>query len=363
MINYTTLRPWIFKLPPEAAHGLAIRALAAGWLPTVEMPELSSLTQELWGLTFAHPLGLAAGFDKNAEAMHGILSQGMAFTEAGTVTPLAQPGNPKPRMFRLQEDEAVINRLGFNNKGAAVFQRHMEAFRREHHGIVGINIGKNKATERAEEDYLLLLRQLYGLADYLVVNISSPNTPGLRDLQKRDALEALVIALMEERERLAHEKKRMVPLLVKMAPDMTPQEVADLCNVAMEAKIDGLIVSNTTISRPEKLQSQHQSEAGGLSGRPLMPLATERLAQVYHATDGNIPIVGVGGIASAEDAYAKIRAGASLLQLYSALVYQGFGLVREIVEGLARMLEADGFKHLSEAIGVDSHRYATNGPE
>lgn len=349
---FPLLRPLFHLLPPEAAHHAGLWALRQGCMPRAAERFYPELETTLWGLRFVNPVGLAAGFDKNAAAVNALLGQGFGFVECGTVTPLAQEGNPRPRIFRLTEDRAVINRLGFNNAGMDVFVRQ---FRKRNIalGIAGANIGKNKDAPDAVADYVAGLQAVHGIADYITVNISSPNTQGLRDLQHKDALGQLLAALMTERRACAAKDGRCVPLLLKVAPDLTASEREDVAEVVMAHGVDGLIVSNTTLSRPAHLRSRHAREAGGLSGLPLLPLSTESLADFYRLTGGTLPLVGVGGIASAADAYRKIRAGASLVQLYTGLVYQGFGLVRAITDGLAVLLSKDGFSHVREAVGVD----------
>ncbi len=323
-------------------------ALRLGVVPRPSLTAFPSLSVQCFGLHFPTPLGLAAGFDKNAEVTAPMLSQGFGFVEAGTVTPKSQTGNPKPRMFRLLEDEAVINRLGFNNKGMEYARERLLA-RKAAAGIVGINIGKNKDTEHVLTDYLVLLRELGPLADYVTVNISSPNTSGLRDLQRRDALVELLDALLTARGKLS----QRMPLLVKIAPDITQAEQEDIADVALTMKLDGLIISNTTVSRPPSLRAAAKDEMGGLSGRPLMPLSTQMLRRMYQLTGGQIPLVGVGGVASAQDALAKIRAGATLVQFYSALVYQGLGVVARITQGLADEVERAGVANISELVGKE----------
>lgn len=341
---YALLRPLLFRLPPEEAHKASIRALRCGVLPPQRITPSPRLAQTLWGLAFPHPLGMAAGFDKNAEVIDGLATQGFGFVECGTVTPRPQAGNPKPRIFRLPAEQAVINRLGFNNEGLDTYVRNIG--RRKSSLVLGGNIGKNKDSDDAIADYVTCLQRVYPLVDYITVNISSPNTPGLRDLQSEASLRALIRALHTERTALAGQG-RTKPVLVKIAPDLDAHAIAMIADVACAESVDGLIISNTTIARPG-VASQ---EAGGLSGAPLMPLATQMLAEMARATAGRIPLVGVGGIRSAGDAYEKILHGASLVQVYTALVYQGFGLVRTIVEGLDNLLERDGFAHVGDAIG------------
>jgi dihydroorotate dehydrogenase len=329
-------------LPPEKAHRAAIRALQLGLAPRSEFTH-PSLATELCGLKLPNPVGLAAGFDKNAEAYEGSLNAGFGFVEIGTVTPKPQPGNPQPRLFRLVEDEAVINRLGFNNEGVHAAVKRLQGRAR---GIIGGNIGKNKDAADAVADYTCAMHELYPLVDYITVNISSPNTPGLRNLQGENELRALVRAVHALRDAQPVRK----PVFVKIAPDNDRAGLEGIAAVALEEKIDALIVSNTTISR-EGIHGRHASEQGGLSGKPLFTRSTEALRQMYLLTDRKIPLVGVGGIASAQDAYDKIRAGASAVQLYTALVYQGFGLVEEINNGLAGLLARDGFKIVADAVG------------
>jgi dihydroorotate dehydrogenase len=351
---FTLTRPLLHCMDAEAAHHLALRALSLGLVPAPRLRAPSpALSQTLFGLSFANPVGLAAGFDKNAVAVNALLRQGFGFVEAGTVTPLAQPGNPKPRMFRLSEDRAVINRLGFNNEGLEHFTRNF-AGRDAKLGIAGANIGKNKDQTDAVADYVRGLEAVYALADYVTINISSPNTQGLRDLQHEEALGALLGALRAKAAELHASTGKHTPLLLKIAPDIDADARAAIASVISTHPIDALIVSNTTISRPEHLQSPHRAQTGGLSGAPLMALSTQVLADMYRLTKGSLPLIGVGGIASPADAYAKIRAGASLVQLYSALAYQGFALVRRMVDELPALLARDGFTHIREAIGADA---------
>ncbi len=335
-------------LPAETAHRLSLRLLAAA--PRALLGGVADdpiLASRLFGLDFPNPLGLAAGYDKNAEAFAPALALGFGFVEIGSVTPRAQPGNPKPRLFRLGEDRAVINRMGFNNDGLDAVAARLA--RRQGHGIIGANLGKNKDSADAGADYTAGVRALAPHADYLVINVSSPNTPGLRALQGREPLAALIAAV-----RAARNGNRP-PLLLKIAPDLTESDKQDIAEVALSSGLDGLIVSNTTIARPDSLRSAAKGETGGLSGRPLFAPSTALLADMYRLTKGKLPLIGVGGIASAEDAYAKIRAGASLLQIYTALVYEGAGLIGRIKAGLAAKLRADGFTSLAQAVGAD-HR-------
>jgi dihydroorotate dehydrogenase len=346
---YRLAGPLVRLLDPEAAHGLAVRMLKTGLVPCQPRVDHPALAVKVWGLNFLNPVGLAAGFDKNAEVPDAMLGQGFGFVEIGSVTPRPQPGNPKPRMFRLPEDQAVINRMGFNNEGLDAVAARLAARRRT--GIVGANLGKNKDTEDAAEDYAIGAARLAPLSDYLVVNVSSPNTPGLRALQGRTPLERL---LARTRAAIPAGAKHR-PLLLKIAPDLAEADLADIAAVAMAGGCDGLIVSNTTVSRPETLVSAHRAETGGLSGAPLFDMSTQVLRRMYRLTGGNVPLIGVGGIASGLDAYVKIRAGASLVQVYSALVYQGMGLVTRIKRELVDLLARDGFSRITDAVGLD-HR-------
>ena len=346
---YRIVGPLMRRLDAEAAHALTVRALKSGLVPGQPGDHDQILASRLWSRLFPNPLGLAAGFDKNAEVADAMLGQGFGFVEIGSVTPLPQPGNPRPRMFRLREDAAVINRMGFNNQGLAAVAGRLAARRRR--GVVGANLGKNKDTEDAAADYEKGVAALAAHADYLVVNVSSPNTPGLRALQGRDQLDALVGRVRAALDAQADPP----PLLLKIAPDLTDEDKADIAAIAVDGRLDGLIVSNTTVSRPPGLASPHRDQTGGLSGKPLFALSTAVLRQMYALTGGRIPLIGVGGIANGADAYAKIRAGASLVQLYSAMVYEGPGLVTRIKHELGTLLRADGFANVAEAVGAD-HR-------
>ncbi len=349
-ILYRALRPGLRLIDPESAHRLAVKALASGLPLGRAAPDDPLLACRVWGLDFPNPLGLAAGFDKDAEAPDALLRLGFGHVEVGTVTPRPQPGNPRPRLFRLSEDEAVINRYGFNSQGLDPLVRRAAA-RQGRGGIVGINVGKNKDTADEVADFVTGIRAAAPLADYLVINVSSPNTPGLRNLQARESMERLIRAALEARE--ATVTGRLPPLLIKLAPDLDEAGLADVAEVALATGIDGLIMGNTTISRPPSLKSPHRGETGGLSGKPLLELSTRRLADLYRLTGGRVPLVGVGGVSSGQDAYAKIRAGASLVQLYSALVYEGPGLIGRIKRDLASLMRRDGFGSVAEAVGAD----------
>ncbi|MDA1070210.1 MAG: quinone-dependent dihydroorotate dehydrogenase [Proteobacteria bacterium] len=338
-------------LDPECAHEATLAALAMGLAGHARWRPDPMLRVTRFGLDFPHPLGLAAGFDKDARVAGRMLALGFGFVEIGTVTPRPQPGNPRPRIFRLPADGALINRLGFNNKGLEVAGARLAA--RRGRGIVGANIGRNKDSSDAVADYVAGFRALAPHADYVTVNISSPNTPGLRDLQAVASLRPLLEALTAERAQAAGAVAQR-PLLLKLAPDLADADAVAAAELALEVGLDGLIVSNTTIARPPDLGGPHAGESGGLSGRPLLARSTELLGIIHRETGDALPLVGVGGIASAADAYAKIRAGACLLQLYTALVYRGPALVHEIAQGLVALLRRDGFTGIEQARGVDA---------
>ncbi|WP_420549000.1 quinone-dependent dihydroorotate dehydrogenase [Curvivirga sp.] len=345
--------PFLRCLDPEKAHNMTLAALKMGLGPKAFADEDGRLVTKVWDMYFPNPIGLSAGFDKNAEVADAMLETGLGFVEVGSITPKAQDGNPKPRIFRLPKDGGVINRLGFNNKGMQVAAKNLA--HRHGNGIVGVNLGKNKTTEDAASDYAIGAEKLSPFADYLVINVSSPNTPGLRALQDKTELANLVAATLEARDKAMGEKRKP-PLLVKIAPDLNDDDLSDIASLALEMNIDGLIISNTTISRPDTLKDKKTAEeTGGLSGKPLMELSTEVLADVYKRTDGKIPLIGVGGVASGQDAYLKIRAGASLVQLYSALVYHGPSLIPRIKRELSECLARDGFENVGQAVGAD-HR-------
>jgi dihydroorotate dehydrogenase len=338
---YRLLRPLIHALDAETAHRATIGALKL--MPARRLPDFpDSLAIEVAGLRFASPVGLAAGFDKDAEVPDAMLGLGFGFVEVGTLTPLSQEGNPKPRLFRLTEDQAVINRMGFNNAGqAAAFERLR---RRERRGIVGVNIGANKDSADRITDYVVGVKAMSGVADYLTVNISSPNTPGLRGLQDEGSLGELLGAVRDAR------VAGGPPVFLKVAPDLSAGDPERIVRAATDHQIDALIVANTTVSRPP-LKSHFASEVGGLSGAPLKPLVLEALRAFRAASGGDIPLIAAGGIANADDAWDRIRAGASLVQLYSALVYEGPGLARRIADGLAARLRSSGMANISEAMG------------
>ncbi len=348
-VAYRLVWPVLRTLDPETAHRLTVRALRTGLVPAPRSAgDDAALRVAIWGRTLPNPVGLAAGFDKNAEVCDAMLGYGFGFVEAGTVTRRPQPGNPRPRVFRLEGDRALINRLGFNNEGLDVVAgRLAQRRRRKRPGCVGVNIGPNRDSADPIADCAAMVKALANLADYLVVNISSPNTPGLRDLQQEAALRALLAAVLDARA----ETGAQSPVLVKIAPDLDAAALKSIAETAAEAGIDGLIATNTTIARPEALTGPLGREAGGLSGPPLFAGSTAVLAELFRLTGGKIPIVGVGGISSGADAYAKIRAGATLVQLYTALVYQGPALVARIKRELVSCLRADGFTTIGEAVG------------
>jgi dihydroorotate dehydrogenase len=340
---YRLLRPTLFALDPELAHGLAMASLKA--MPRRRAAMDGPLSVRVAGLAFPNPLGMAAGFDKDGEAADALLGLGFGFAEVGSITPRPQVGNPRPRLFRLAEDRAVINRMGFNNGGAPGAAARLAA-RRSRGGIVGINIGANKDSTDRIADYAHMTRIMASLASYLAVNISSPNTPGLRSLQDEGALTALLDAVLDAR------GAGGPPVFLKVAPDLAPADIDAIARIAIDKALGALIVSNTTIARPP-LKSRHADEAGGLSGAPLRDLALARLRDFHRATGGALPLIGVGGIASAEDAWQRIRAGASLVQLYSAMVYEGPGIARRIVRGLETLIRRYGFGSVAEAVGSE----------
>ncbi|MAN60575.1 MAG: dihydroorotate dehydrogenase (quinone) [Parvibaculum sp.] len=336
--------PFLRLMDPEQAHQATLLALKAGLGPCGKKdPE--ALGIDLLGMHFPNPLGIAAGFDKNGEVPDAMLKLGFGFAEVGTTTPRPQSGNPKPRIFRLQQDRAVINRLGFNNEGHEAMEARLKK-RAGRGGIVGVNLGANKDTEDKAADYVTGIKRFESLASYFTVNVSSPNTPGLRGLQSRAELEDLLGRVLEARE-------GQTPVLLKIAPDLVYEEREDIAAVVLESGVDGLIVSNTTIARDGLVSGRHADETGGLSGAPLMDMATDVLADMRRLTKGTIPLIGVGGVSSGTDAYKKIRAGASLVQLYTALTFRGADLVTKIKRDLASNLKRDGYKRLEDAIGVD----------
>jgi dihydroorotate dehydrogenase len=363
MFYRSVLRPLLFRLPPERAHEVALEALAFGlgtrWARRAAKQRFGRAPfGELrrFGLSFSNPVGLAAGFDKNGTAAEYLAALGFGFIEVGTVTRHAQPGNPRPRLFRLPQDRALINRLGFNNDGTAKVVEHLSSHRPD--CVLGVNIGKSRVVELedATVDYLASFELAHAVADYLVVNVSSPNTPNLRELQRPEALRALLSALQKRNQELAQEgtRRKSVPLLVKIAPDVTDRDLETIVEVASGAGLAGIIATNTTTSRAGLRTSPERVAAcgeGGLSGAPLRSRSTEVIAALYRLTRGRMTIIGVGGVFTAEDAWEKITAGASLLQLYTGFIYRGVGVARDINEGLAEILSKRGFRTLDEAVG------------
>lgn len=334
----------LHRCDPERAHGLSILALKAGLVPLPGPVTSPRLRTTFAGLDLPNPVGLAAGFDKNAEAVAALSRAGFGFVEVGAATPRAQPGNPRPRLFRLTADRAVINRFGFNNDGAAALAKRLAQSRRA--VPVGLNIGANKDSADRAADFATVLARCGPHVDFATVNVSSPNTERLRELQGKTALSALLAEVLATRDALP----RRIPVFLKIAPDLSAAELADVAEVALASGIDAVIATNTTLAR-DGLTSPERGETGGLSGVPLFDRSTRVLAQLSALTEGRLPLIGVGGIASAEDAYAKIRAGAGAVQLYSALVYQGLSLVPRIARGLDRLLARDGFARVADAVG------------
>jgi len=330
---------------------MAICALKNGWIPASPPVDDTVLKTRIWERDFANPLGLAAGFDKNGEVPDAMLAQGFGLVEIGSVTPRPQSGNPKPRLFRLTSDQAVINRMGFNNAGMDTVAGHLTKRPENSRGWVGVNLGKNKETENALDDYILGINTLAPLADYIVINVSSPNTPGLRALQGREPLAHLLNGVKDALGDL--KLTPSPPLLLKVAPDLTDEDKHDIAEVALDVGIDGLIATNTTIERPDSILHPLKNETGGLSGQPLFAPSTAVLADFYRLTKGKIVLIGVGGVENGAQAYQKIRAGASLVQLYSALAYHGPGLINRINRELATCLKRDGFSSVSDAVGAD----------
>jgi dihydroorotate dehydrogenase len=345
-------RPLLRALDPEDAHRLAVKALAVAPLRRHGADD-ERLALEAFGLRFANPIGMAAGFDKNAEVPDQVLRLGFGFTEVGTVTPRPQPGNPRPRLIRLDADAAVINRLGFNNDGLEAVRRRLAA-RAGRDGIVGVNVGANKDSADRTADYAACVAALAGVASFFTINVSSPNTPGLRDLQARTALDELLARVVETRDRLIPDVGRK-PLLLKIAPDLALGDLDDVVAVARYRNVDGMIVGNTTIGRPSSLRDRYKAtETGGLSGRPLLALSTRVLAETFVRAEGVFPLVGVGGVDSGAAAFAKIKAGATLVQLYTGLVFRGVGLVGAIKRDLVDLMRIGRHDRLADAVGRDA---------
>lgn len=347
---YHLVQPLFSRIDPEIAHGIAIFVLKRGLIKKYPLLQNPRLEQRIWNLDFKNPVGLAAGFDKNAEVVNAMLSQGFGFVEAGTVTPKAQSGNSKPRVFRYSKERAVINRLGFNNFGIETVLDNLPS-RNQLAGPVGINLGKNRISTDAVADYVAGIYAFANHVDFLVINVSSPNTPGLRELQSRNHLETLLDAVQTALSIAA--PNNSPPLLLKVAPDLDEDSKRDIAEIAIDMNLDGLVATNTTIDRPIELRSSQSNQVGGLSGAPLLSDSTRVLSDFYRLCEGRVPLIGVGGISSGADAYSKIRAGASLIQLYTALIFKGPSLVRRINDDLSLLLEKDGFNNVSEAIGAD----------
>lgn len=355
---FDLMRPLLFAFEAETAHGLTLRALQArGKLPAPRINTDPRLRQKMFGLDFPNPLGMAAGFDKHGEVCDALLKLGFGFTETGTVTPAPQPGNPRPRLFRLVEDEGVINRFGFNSEGHGVVHARLKA-RAGRSGIVGVNVGANKDAADRVKDYVAGIEAFADVVSFFTVNVSSPNTPGLRGLQQAHVLDDLLARVLEARDRLAQQYGRK-PVLLKIAPDLTDGDLDDIVKVCIARGIDGMIVSNTTVTRDPSLNSPLAGESGGLSGRPLFALSTRMLAAVYLRAENRFPIIGAGGISDARTAISKIEAGASLLQLYSLLVFRGPALIGEILDGLSDWLTRENAPGLGALTGRRAAEWST----
>ena len=344
---FSVLRPFLFKLDPETTHDLAIKSLKFNYLPRkmFEVENEQILNIELLGKNFPNPIGLAAGFDKSGEVYNSLLKFGFGFVEIGTVTPLKQFGNPKPRIFRLEDDGALINRLGFNNDGIEIIKNRIKSEKKK--GVVGINIGPNKNTKDQKNDFCIGLKNFFDIADYITVNISSPNTEGLRDFHDQEKLEDLLLAL----NKIKSENKINIPLLLKISPDIKDNHISEIADTAIKNDISGIILTNTTNSNKDKLISDFKKEEGGLSGEPLQQISTNMIKKFNKQLNGKIPIIGVGGVNSGKSAYEKIIAGASLLQLYTGLVYKGPSIVKNIKKELIQILKVEGLNNIKDAIG------------
>ncbi len=345
---FSILRPFLFNLDPETAHDLAIKSLKFNPLPSkmFDVEDEQMLNIKLLGKNFPNPIGLAAGFDKSAEVYNSLLKLGFGFVEVGTVTPLQQFGNPKPRIFRLEEDHALINRLGFNNDGMEIIQNRIKSQGKK--GILGVNIGPNKNTKDQKKDFCLGLENFFDIADYITINISSPNTEGLRNFHDQEKLKDLLLALNKIKE---DNNKKNIPLLLKVSPDIQDQDIPKIVEVAIKNNISALILTNTTSGNRDNLTSEIKKEKGGLSGEPLQKLSTNMIKKFYKQLEGKIPIIGVGGVNSGKSAYEKIAAGASLLQLYTGFVYEGPAVAKNIKKELIQILKTDGIKNIKEVVG------------
>ena len=346
---FSILRPFLFNIDPETAHDLAIKSLKFNPLPSkmFEVEDEQMLKVQLLGKNFPNPIGLAAGFDKSAEAYNSLLRLGFGFVEVGTVTPLKQFGNPKPRIFRLKDDAALINRLGFNNDGIEIIKNRIKL--NDKKGIVGVNIGPNKETKDQKNDFCLGLKNFFDIADYITVNISSPNTEGLRDFHEQEKLKNLLLAL----NKIKKENKTDISLLLKVSPDIEDNHISEIVDVATNNDIAAIILTNTTNGNRDNLRSEIKKEKGGLSGKPLQEISTNMIKKFYKQLNGKIPIIGVGGVDSGKSAYEKITAGASLLQLYTGFIYKGPSAAKDIKKGLIEILKAEGLNNIKEAIGKD----------
>ena len=355
---YSFVKPILFKLDPERAHDIALSQLhlaskapfATAQIHRLFGRKVPDLPVRCMGIDFRHPVGLAAGLDKDARALPAFSAIGFSGVEMGTVTPKPQPGNAKPRMFRLQEDEAIINRFGFNSCGVEAFLKNLN--RTESSGVVGINIGKNAVTsiEDAHLDYVSALQRVYAHADYLTVNISSPNTKSLRDLQNESFLDTLLLRIKEAQLKCEKVHKRYVPIALKVAPDLMPDEIETIAELLLSHQFDALVATNTTTTRPQTLSSMHAAEQGGLSGAPVKELSTDCIRQFYKVLNGRVQIIGVGGIKTADDAWDKMLAGADFVQVYSQFIYQGPSMIKGIVEGLHKKVQETGFDDLPSAL-------------
>ena len=344
---FSILRPFLFNIDPETAHDLAIKSLKFNPLPSkmFEVEDEQMLKVQLLGKNFPNPIGLAAGFDKSAEAYNSLLRLGFGFVEVGTVTPLKQFGNPKPRIFRLKDDYALINRLGFNNDGIEIIKNRIKSDGKK--GILGVNIGPNKETKDQKNDFCLGLKNFFDIADYITVNISSPNTEGLRDFHDQEKLKDLLLAL----NKIKKENKTDTSLLLKVSPDIEDNHISEIVDVATKNDIAAIILTNTTNGNRDNLRSKIKKEEGGLSGEPLQQISTNMIKKFYKQLNGKIPIIGVGGVNSGKSAYEKIIAGASLLQLYTSFVYRGPSVAKDIKKELIKILKAEGLNNIKEAIG------------
>jgi dihydroorotate dehydrogenase len=347
---YKFIKPAIFSTDPEKAHSLAISGIKLGLHPIDTEKSSNILSQNILNLSFDNPIGMAAGFDKNGEVPNELLKMGFGFVEVGTVTPRPQEGNPKPRIFRLEEAEGMINRLGFNSKGAEKVKLKLK--NRQKIGVLGVNIGANKDSDNMMDDYIYGLKTFYKIADYITINISSPNTPNLRKLQQKQNIRELLNLISAEKPINCN-----LPILLKISPDINQTELSDIIEAAIDSKIDGLIISNTTIDKSMvgKIKNSHQD--GGLSGKPLFNLSTRLLAKAYTISEGKIPLIGVGGISNGYDAFLKIKAGASLIQLYTGLVFQGPHVAINIKKELSTLLKEQGFNSIKEIVGIESKNY------